>query len=637
MTIQRLTALMMSLALLLPLGACTNKQDPTAANQTDPQWVSPRSEPHNKIAVVFLHGLFGDTLGTWTNKQGGTFFSYLKNNPSVGPKVDIFAFGFTSNMVKSGSLNVNEAANILHEHLKFHGVLEYPTIVFVAHSMGGLVALRYVIGHRAIIEQMPLLVLYASPQEGAQIAAIADHVAKNPALRDMFPADTNTFLQQLNDDWKGLGARPRVVCAYEKAETWGTMIVPWASATRYCDEAAAPIGGADHLTIVKPDRANHESVIVLVNAFEQNVTGKQLQAKLETPDFAPEDGKLVYLLKGPTSVRSARLVNAGGGKLSYTLAQVDPDLHLWPIDTPKDIPPRKTEDLHIGLGWGADKTEYTFMLKSDVTEDKVVVVKVPDIAAYRSIQAKLAASATSEVSRFLSSKEIASELASLPENDASVPARIVEVTRKAIARSNPDLPAYAHLILAADFLAASNWPDLAVVALREAERQSPAVANAPATQRLAGIVRAQSGTEKIFANAPTPKLDLAGVPKSDLLLRLVAAKQMDAPDSLAEQMQKIPALKAYGLTLEGDIHSARGETRKAQESYISASKVKSSPLLQDRLEDLKGWEEPGGARAAILNTPYRPDMNGFKARVLTEDYRPNLKNINPKAMEAGKK
>ena len=67
------------------------------------------------VAVVFVHGLFGDTLGTWTHANGGTFFKYLKASPQVGAQVDVFAFGFTSKMLGSGSLDIREAANKLHE------------------------------------------------------------------------------------------------------------------------------------------------------------------------------------------------------------------------------------------------------------------------------------------------------------------------------------------------------------------------------------------------------------------------------------------------------------------------------------------------------------------------------------------
>jgi len=42
-------------------------------NTVDPDWVF---EPQRgkRPVVVFVHGIFGDTMGTWTNPNGATFF-----------------------------------------------------------------------------------------------------------------------------------------------------------------------------------------------------------------------------------------------------------------------------------------------------------------------------------------------------------------------------------------------------------------------------------------------------------------------------------------------------------------------------------------------------------------------------------
>src|SRR5690606_19150134 len=101
------------LACLAALPGCKEKK--AVANTTDPQWIEPRN-PGARVAVVFIHGLFGDTLGTWTARPApdeASFFSLLRAAPDVGDKVDLFAFGFTSDMFGTGSLNIREAANSL--------------------------------------------------------------------------------------------------------------------------------------------------------------------------------------------------------------------------------------------------------------------------------------------------------------------------------------------------------------------------------------------------------------------------------------------------------------------------------------------------------------------------------------------
>jgi hypothetical protein len=97
---------------------------PAITNATDPRWVA-QANPRNKVVLVFVHGIFGDTLDTWSLGNGKpTFFKILGAVPDVGPKLDMFAFGFTSQMFKGGSLDIREAANKLHQSLQFAKVLE---------------------------------------------------------------------------------------------------------------------------------------------------------------------------------------------------------------------------------------------------------------------------------------------------------------------------------------------------------------------------------------------------------------------------------------------------------------------------------------------------------------------------------
>jgi len=449
-------------AIVLVSSGCERKQPkpapvPVVANATDPQWVS-QANPPAKVAVVFVHGLFGDTLGTWRNDNGETFFRLLKSQPGVGDKVDVFAFGFTSNMFQPGSFTIQEAANQLHQSLQYKGVLDYPTIVFAAHSMGGLVVLRELLTRREMLGKVPLLVLYATPQEGAQIAAIADHVANNPALAQMVPADSNAYLQQLNDDWKSLADRPHVTCAYEKLATHGMLIVPWSSATRFCDGAPSAID-ADHIGIVKPDRLEHPSLVVMVNALNQFVMGKQLTAKLDTPDFLPEGDHFVFRMGDPFGTSMARLVNAGGSKLTFTLAQIsDPHLYLTPDDTPRDILAKQMQPLHVVLTLGATAAEYRFVVQSDASPDRLVVVRVDNFAELAKKQADLLRSISHDVNGKLADPATVQRLGSLPpgEAKAAAEAEVVGAVHDSVARSHPELPPSAQWLLAASALKAAN-------------------------------------------------------------------------------------------------------------------------------------------------------------------------------------
>jgi pimeloyl-ACP methyl ester carboxylesterase len=396
MLLKRLSLLAISIALVAVIVTYASRDeksspaDSTAStNATDPQWVSRRPDGA-KIAVVFVHGLFGDTLGSWTADNKATFFQLLKDDPNVGDRVHTFAFGFTSDMLRgdaAGSLDIREAANKLHQVLQYHRVLEYEAVVFVAHSMGGLVVLREILNHPELVPKVPLVTLFATPQEGAQIARIGDLLLKNPALRQLVPADGNGFLQQLSDDWTRLARKPHVVCGYEKAPTYDTaMVVEWSSSTRFCSEPGVAIGGASHLTLVKPDRATHDSVMLLVNAISQHVVGRLFGAKLETPDFKSEGDYLVYELRSIEA--TARLVNVGRANLIINVAEVsDRKLFLTPREMPLDVPGQQMKALGINLLLGADADRYEFILKTNEPSQRRVIVRIPD---RRALQAQAA-------------------------------------------------------------------------------------------------------------------------------------------------------------------------------------------------------------------------------------------------------
>jgi pimeloyl-ACP methyl ester carboxylesterase len=230
------------------------------------------SDGRADTVVVFVHGIFGDTLGTWENAETGKhFYDLLAADPKFSRSVDIFAFGYPSALFDRGSFTLQEAANRLAADLQFYNVEQYHKLVFVAHSMGGLVVLRMLLTHRDLIQKVPLVMLFATPQEGSQITVLARRLLNNPSLAEMLPSDYNTYLQTLNDEWRSLPARQtHVSCAYEKRSIAGITIVPWSSATRFCDDPALAVN-ADHIEIVKPSNSDSDSYIALSNALMSHV------------------------------------------------------------------------------------------------------------------------------------------------------------------------------------------------------------------------------------------------------------------------------------------------------------------------------------------------------------------------------
>lgn len=573
-------------------GASTQNKPATTLNATDPRWVRDPN-PQHTVAVVFVHGIFGDTLKTWALEGKKPLYDYLFDNKEIARKVDVLAFGYNSNMLQSGSMDIREASTKLDQSLQFHQVYDYKHIVFVAHSMGGLIVLRHLIASPSLAQKVPLVVLFATPQEGSQITTIVDKVANNPALSQMFPANKNVFLQQLDDDWKSLSRKPAVVCGYEKLETYGVAVVGWDSATRFCSEKAPAMEGTDHLTIVKPDRPAHPAVMLLVNALNKHVLPK-LEGRLEMPDFVP-DGAARHTFQLNGALGEARLVNASQARVRYTIAPPQGGgLYLTPDDTPRDIEAQGTARLRMFLTVNASEQEYRFKLTTDIPSETTVVVKTPDPATLRSARAKQRQIVLSAVNQFLDDPAVSKEIGSLPAEGGKAKEKVARVAMAALFEGDPSLPPASKWLLSADVLT-PMWPEIGAAALKMSEQAAPHLATTPAAQHLAGLISQHTGEKAVFSIAPTP----ANVGRPTLF-ELPGQENAAIGVATAMKMKAIPQLRPYGLALEGDIYKSQGQKAAARLSYTEAARLNGSPALAERIRVLDAGQvapEPKSLRA----------------------------------------
>ncbi|ALN92539.1 alpha/beta fold hydrolase [Lysobacter gummosus] len=562
-----------------------NNAKPQPVNTTDPYWVH-QGNPHAKIAVVFVHGIFGDTSGTWTNANGTRFFDLLRSAPGIGDKVDIYAFGFTSRMFAQGSLDIREASLKLHEYLDYHGVSHYDSVVFVAHSMGGLVVMRELISHPDLSAKTPLLMLYATPQQGSQITNIAKYiVVNNNAIRQMLPADANDYLKQLSDDWMGLkssGAAPKVICAYETVKTGPVTIVPWTSATRFCDEAPPGIAGADHITIVKPDRQEHESVVKLVNALRKYALPRLDATTWETPDFSPETDKWVYTLTQVNDLNHAGLINKSLTRQDYRITlPANSKLLISPEQTPRSVAPGNREDLRLVV-YGELQPEYSFGLQLASLPQRTVLVRIPNLAAAKAAKAQQIEAVAKAVNMRIESQAGDASFKAL--SDESKWQLLADTAQSSIAESSPELPAGARWVAAADLLSQLGILESSALAMRIVEKDYPQTAQSPAVRQLAAQVSAQSGKKDVFVATPMPVLKdkESAQPRNEVVL--ASAGDSQALLELAKHLESTPATKSNGLSLKGDILKSRGDEAGAARAYSEAKSIRFTPVLDSKFK-----------------------------------------------------
>ena len=549
-------------------------------NTTRPRWIY---QDNRKVAVVFVHGIFGDAMGTWTNANGQTFFKFLHDTPNLGENVDIYAFGFTSNMLESGSLKIGEAAVKLHEYLQFSGASNYEQIVFVAHSMGGLITMRELISHPEIARKVPLLVFYATPHEGSQITNIAEHVVRNPAIKQMFPVDGNDYLQQLNEDWVRVRSgvpTPTMVCAYETKPVGPSRIVPWASSTRNCDTVAAAIENSNHMTIVKPDAADHPSVVLLVNALRNHVLPRMDPAAWDTPDFQPEQDRWTYELKDINGKNGVVIGNRGAIGQPYLIELVDAaDMVMSPEQMPRYVAPSARDEVKLILVNDL-RPEYRLKVRLGSSPERMVIARIRNMGAAVAERNQRREAAAEGINAYLASSTNVAAFQQL--SPAEQNQKMAELASEAIARQNPDLPENAKLLVTADTLASMNLANSAAATLGTLEEKFPASAKSASARRLAGTVSAQSGRVDVLSTVHVPQVAVEEAVYPVDLMR-VNQEQRRSIEELADRLRAIPGTESEGLVLKGDIREAAGDRAGAMRAYSELEAAQATPIVRDRL------------------------------------------------------
>jgi len=187
-------------------------------------------------------------------------------------------------------------------------------------------------------------------------------------------------------------------------------------------------------------------------------------------------------------------------------------------------------------------------------------------------------------------------------DDKSVPAAVVQIANEEIAKANPQLPPARQWVLTADLMNALNWPSLAAYALQNAESASPAIVRTPNVQFLSALVAANSGEKHVFANAETPVLDKQALATWSAKQPLVTAESAEVGGQVATSMQRIPSLKVFGLSLQGDLDYAKGNAAAARAAYTQAAAIRPTPSVSTRLQAV----EPTGHAIREYAEPPRP-------------------------------
>jgi hypothetical protein len=221
----------------------------------------------NGAAVVFLHGVLSSGETCWQNANGTYWPSLLASEPSLDV-FGIYVFTYKTNIF-SGSYRLGDVVDALKEQMRVDGVFDSRTLVFVAHSMGGLVARKLLVERVTDFRDKHIsvgLFLVASPSLGSRyanmIAPIARFLGHSQADALRF-SQNNAWLMDLDKEFINLKEAEaiRIVGKELVEDTFvafpgliRTQVVEPFSGAKYFGESFK-VPGSDHFSIAKPDSA----------------------------------------------------------------------------------------------------------------------------------------------------------------------------------------------------------------------------------------------------------------------------------------------------------------------------------------------------------------------------------------------
>ncbi|KAI1178951.1 hypothetical protein F4777DRAFT_41545 [Nemania sp. FL0916] len=259
------------------------------------------------IDIIFVHGLGGHSKNTWSKNHDPSFFwpeLWLPFEPDI-ESARIFTFGYNASWrgaTKSVSSISDFAKELLFE-MRFGKDssgedlnLGANPIVFVVHSMGGLVAKKaYLLGlhdmnYQDVIQSVSAIIFLSTPHRGTNLAEILNRVLAASFLSSKnFISDLNKSspaIEELNEQFRHLAPKLSIWSFYE---TLATSIGPRkimvlekdSSVLGYPAEISRPLQ-ADHHNVCKFSSPTDSGYITVRNAIKSLVTRFRVQ-KPESP------------------------------------------------------------------------------------------------------------------------------------------------------------------------------------------------------------------------------------------------------------------------------------------------------------------------------------------------------------------
>jgi triacylglycerol esterase/lipase EstA (alpha/beta hydrolase family) len=139
------------------------------------------SSPTSELDVVFVHGLDGDPVKTWSSGSEESFWPRWLADDNPAAAVWCVGFEASASRWRGSPMGVLDRATNLLALLQTNGIGKRP-LCLIGHSLGGLMAKEILFQAAAIAPDYQELaaqargvVFLGTPHDGASIARIAKH------------------------------------------------------------------------------------------------------------------------------------------------------------------------------------------------------------------------------------------------------------------------------------------------------------------------------------------------------------------------------------------------------------------------------------------------------------------------------
>jgi triacylglycerol esterase/lipase EstA (alpha/beta hydrolase family) len=240
-----------------------------------------RAQSLKPRVIVFVHGIHGDR-NTWRASNGAYWPQLIQADPHF-QNSDVVVVEYPTPSMR-GKLSSAQLSELLWQKLKQQQVWDHSEVVFIAHSLGGILTEEMLLNHPADAARVRFIVSYSTPHEGSFVANIAKIYDSDPLLSDLRSSNDNSFLMDLELKWRSSQSVSRIhrYCAYETLDTSAgegmgkylgarTRVVSYYSATYGCDTDTPPQRiAANHIDIVRPASRSADAYTFFARVYQNN-------------------------------------------------------------------------------------------------------------------------------------------------------------------------------------------------------------------------------------------------------------------------------------------------------------------------------------------------------------------------------